>query len=74
MVLDDYRCVLCGTGVIETLDHIFLQCNFATQFWAKLNLRSNQNMDQFKILEEFKTRLQLPFFRLSPVMGEISPP
>jgi hypothetical protein len=62
MVLDDYTCAVCKSGSMETLNHLFLQCNFAAQCWATLNLVRNVESDPFNILETFKTRLHVPFF------------
>lgn len=62
MLLNDYTFVVCGSGHIETLNHLFLSCNFAAQCWASLNLVSNVDLDPFIILENFKADLQVPFF------------
>jgi hypothetical protein len=49
MVLDDYTCAVCKSGSMETLNHLFLQCNFAAQCWATLNLVRNVESDPFNI-------------------------
>lgn len=46
---------------METLNHLFLQCNFATQCWASLNLVNNLDLNPFNILETFRARLHVPF-------------
>ena len=62
MVLDDYTCVGCGVGVEETVDHLFLNCPFAVQCWALINLDSSINLQPLQLLEFFRSRLQVSFF------------
>ena len=62
LVLEDYGCAVCGTGLEETVEHLFLKCRFSIQCWASLNLNSPINLVHLQILEVFRTRLQVPFF------------
>ena len=49
MVLEDYECAVCGTGLEETVEHLFLKCPFAIQCWASLNIVIN--LQHLQILE-----------------------
>ena len=62
MQLPDYTCVLCNSSVEETLTHLLLECNFAQQCWAILNLQVDLDADPFQILQQFKDQLGVPFF------------
>jgi hypothetical protein len=62
MVLEDYNCAVCGQELEETLEHLFLHCNFTSQCWSSLNLDSDLNQDPLQILENFRANLQVPFF------------
>ena len=43
MNLESYNCVLCNNSVEETLEHLFLHCNFARQCWNILGIVVPQN-------------------------------
>ena len=60
LVLEDYGCAVCGTGLEETVEHLFLKCPFTIQCWGSLNLNSVINLQHLQILEFFRTRLQVP--------------
>jgi len=62
MQLPDYTCVLCNSSIEETLTHLLLECNFAQQCWAILNLQVDLDADPFQILQQFKDQLGVPFF------------
>jgi hypothetical protein len=46
----------------ETVDHLFLHCELAKEYWSLVGLVVPQSQDPFQILEEFRTRLNVPFF------------
>ena len=62
MFLEDYNCAICGEEIEETLEHLFLHCNFASQCWTTLNVESDLNLDPLQILDRFRSILQVPFF------------
>jgi hypothetical protein len=60
-VIPSYDCVLCNPRVEETLEHLFLNCNFARSCWASLNLFIPHG-DPFEVLVSFRQQLNLSFF------------
>lgn len=62
MVLPDYSCVLCNANVDESLRHLFLDCPFANQCWALVNIQTDEDLSEFQNLENFKVQLGVPFF------------
>lgn len=62
MVLQDYCCVLCNAVVEEALLHLFLNCPFAIQCWAIINIQVDQSLGPFENLQSFRNQLQVPFF------------
>lgn len=62
MVLQDYNCVLCNTLVEESLSHLFLECPFAEQCWAIVNIQIDHSLSPFENIQSFKEQLQVPFF------------
>ena len=54
MVLEEYGCAVCGTGLEENVEHLFLKCPFAIQCWASLNVNSAMNLEHLQILGHFK--------------------
>jgi hypothetical protein len=60
-VIPSYDCVLCNPCVEETLEHLFLNCNFARSCWASLNLFIPLG-DPFDVLVSFRQQLNLSFF------------
>ena len=62
MILQDYNCVLCNATVEESLNHLFLDCPFAAQCWAMINVQVSQQLNPFQNLQSFKVQLGVPFF------------
>ena len=62
LVLEDYGCAVCGTGLEENVEHLFLKCPFAIQCWASLNVNSAMNLEHLQILGHFKKNNKNMFF------------
>ena len=62
MVLQDYSYVLCNADVDESLVHLFLQCLFAMNCWAIINIQVYQNLGPFENLQSFRNQLHESFF------------
>jgi hypothetical protein len=60
-VIPSYECVLYNLHIEETLEHLFLHCNFARSCWASLNLLITAG-DPFDVLTSFRQQLNLSFF------------
>jgi hypothetical protein len=44
------------------LTHLFLECPFAVQCWAIINIQVHHRLDPFENLQSFEDQLQIPFF------------
>lgn len=62
MTLPNFNYVLCNGSIEESLIHLFLDCPFAIQCWAWINVQVEQSADPFQNLDNFKVQLQVPFF------------
>ena len=62
MNLEHYNCVLCSNRVDETLMHLLLQCPFATQCWAWINVQTPSDLEVFQVLQSFRNQVLVPFF------------
>lgn len=54
--------VLCTQPTEETLEHLFLKCDFAQACWLSLNLSVDTEVEPFVTLECFKQQLGVPFY------------
>lgn len=62
MFLPSYNCVLCEEAIEETVDHLFLHCELAKECWSLVGMVVPQSQNPFQIIEEFRLRLNVPFF------------
>lgn len=68
MNLESYNCVLCNNSVEETLEHLFLHCNFARQCWSSLGIVVPQNSSFPGIVSVIKVRMQSQFFMVAVIL------
>jgi len=61
MYLPDYTCACCDHVVEESLEHLFIQCQFARACWNALGLFVGHG-DTFDTLVQLKVQLGVPFF------------
>jgi len=54
--------VLCTQPTEETLERLFLKCDFAQACWLSLNLSVDTEVEPFVTLECFKQQLGVPFY------------
>ena len=69
MILQSHDCVLCNQNSRETLEHLFLVCPFATQFWASLALTVPTFQDHTEVVASFRQQLNIPFFMEVIILG-----
>uniref|UniRef100_A0A0A9AB73 Reverse transcriptase zinc-binding domain-containing protein n=1 Tax=Arundo donax TaxID=35708 RepID=A0A0A9AB73_ARUDO len=62
MDLPSYTCDLCILQKEETLEYLFLKCNFTKNCWASLGLQVPRRMRPLQVLKCFKTNMNVPFF------------
>lgn len=53
MILDDYNCVLCMSSVVESREHLFLDCPMTRQCWQTLQLQIFAPHDPLTSFEGF---------------------
>jgi hypothetical protein len=68
MVIENYNCVLCNYSVEETLEHLFLHCDFAKQCWNLLGIDIPTNSNFPDIVSIPKARLQSEFFMVTIIL------
>jgi hypothetical protein len=57
-----YSCVLCGLDVEETLQHLFLQCQFAKQCWQIIGVDIPSEVDFPDVIMFLKDALHSVFY------------
>lgn len=62
MFLEDYNCAICIHSLEETLQHLFLDCTFATTMWNTLGLNVHYTDDPLDIIVSFRYQLNVTFF------------
>jgi hypothetical protein len=63
-VPDDYSCIMCNDQVLETRDHLFFRCKFASACWRYICPGWNipQSSSHLECIEQLKQMIQKPFF------------
>ena len=69
MELQSHNCVLCLQHSDETLEHIFLLCPMAVQFWSSLGLFIPAFNNHADVISSFRRQLDLPFFMEIIILG-----
>jgi len=49
-------CVLCSDNCVETIDHLFFDCSFAKQCWAKVGINWTQDSSRIRRIQRSKQR------------------
>ena len=62
MFLSSYSCVLCGLDAEETLQHLFLQCQFAKQCWQIIGIDIPSDADFPEVMFFLWDTLHSQFF------------
>ena len=52
--IENYNCVLCSQGMSEEYIHLFFECDFSRNFWWKLYLEWDTDLDLFSMLIQAK--------------------
>jgi hypothetical protein len=52
--------VLCDIGVVETTDHLFFQCLFASSHWQKIGVTRDHKLDISDMLARAKQLFPSP--------------
>lgn len=62
MTGDDLKCVLCDTGMEETLNHLFINRPFSFECWLQLGIHWPLDANCLEILPEIKANFGSPIF------------
>jgi hypothetical protein len=62
MFLQSYNCVLCNALLEETVEHLFLHCDFAKECWSIIGLAIPFGYEPFQIFDYFRRQLNVQFF------------
>jgi hypothetical protein len=62
MFLPSYDCVLCSSSVEETVDHLFLECDFAGACWGLIGQTVISSPNSFQRFQTFRTQIGKKFF------------
>jgi hypothetical protein len=62
MHIQSYNCALYSNSFEETVEHLFLQCDFARECWNLVGVTVPQSQDPFQVLEVVRAQLNVPFF------------
>ena len=68
-IIESYHCILCSDGGSEDYRHLFFDCDFSRNFWWKLNIEWNADLDLLLMLMEAKRRYNLICFKESLIVG-----
>ena len=59
---DGPECVLCPTGPLEDMNHLFFQCNFSMRVWNYLQISWLNSQDMVHIALHARKDFNKPFF------------
>ncbi|EES18608.2 hypothetical protein SORBI_3009G220900 [Sorghum bicolor] len=62
MDLENYNCVLCSEQTEESIEHLFISCQFASEAWQSINLSVNSGMQPLQNLEFLRAQINQSFF------------
>jgi hypothetical protein len=62
MHLPSYSCVLCSINHEETVDHLFLECDFARSCWSLIGLTIISSPDPFQRFQSLGQQLNVAFY------------
>jgi hypothetical protein len=55
-------CVLCKSGAVETIEHLFFDCDFAQRCWSKLSINWSPDAEIQERILNTRSAVGLPFF------------
>jgi hypothetical protein len=55
-------CVMCTSGSLETLHHLFFECPFAQQCWSRIDISWDNSLDLLDRFMHARARHLIPFF------------
>ena len=68
MHLDSYDCVLCQTASKETVDHLFLGCQFAKDCWNLIGITIQADHDIYAAIDQIRDQSHPAFFLMMAVL------
>jgi hypothetical protein len=67
--VDNQRCVLCDDNAEEYMTHLFFQCDFSRNFWWRIGIEWNTDLDIIDMVTEANERTSLIFFKEAMMVG-----
>lgn len=61
-IQDSPVCVMCDSGELETIEHLFFDCIFAQECWLKLGITWNSALELFDRFMQARSSHTTPFF------------
>lgn len=62
MHLESYNCVLCQEAVEETVEHLFLGCQFARDSWELIGVNIQNQVNIFAAIDQIRAQSHPSFF------------
>lgn len=60
---NDHDCPLCNLGVLETNEHLFYECPFATRCWEIIGINWNNQLAMQQKYDQARANWQRPLFK-----------
>ena len=68
MHLESYNCVLCQLATEETVEHLFLGCQFAKEYWALIGITIQADQDIILAVEQVRAQSHPNFFLMVTIL------
>jgi hypothetical protein len=68
MHLESYSCVLCQLQSEETVEHLFLGCQFAKDCWALIGITIQNDQDIVSAVEQIRVQSHPKFFLMVTIL------
>lgn len=68
MHLESYNCVLCQTNTKETVEHLFLGCQFAKDCWNSIGILLQNVNDIFSAVDQVRAQSYPKFFLMIAIL------
>lgn len=68
MHLESYNCVLCHLAKEETVEHLFLGCQFAKECWGQIGITIQEDQDIIIAIEQIRAQSHPNFFLMVAIL------
>jgi hypothetical protein len=67
--VDNQRCILCDDNTEECMTHLFFECDFSRNFWWKIGIEWNTDLDIMEMHIDANDRISNIFFKETMMVG-----